>query len=485
MSRRMIAHAARARRHQAAQPAADAVGPVASGVTVDNVGPSSARVTWDLSEPATGWVEYGLTTGYGSETTRELTLGYSHHAQTISGLAAGTLYHYRVRGADGAGNAYTGTDGTFTTSASVAPPVALFGGIAMQTLNNFRIGWGGITHGSQAFVAERSLVVTSIRIYGQGGSGYGAGTGGIYDCRIYPDDGSGQPNLNATPLASVSGVSGWAGSSGNTPGKLITFAGGGTALVAGTVYHFVMIHTGSTANYTSMNCIRNPSASPPFQRWPNALHHRFQYRQNGTWNVVAAHVLVHEVKYSDGWSHGNGYMEIGFQGTIPSIVGQIQASSNRMVRQSFVMVGNADALSAGVCLQKASGSTGALTLALRASGAGRGTLLDSFAIAASAVPTGSMDGLDYGSSKDWVGGEFPTTPAVTNGTTYRLEASTTGNSDFRIWPIRNGSRAGYGYSADMAGLWPTGQVQYSTDGGANWSNFSGNDDDLPAWLEVG
>jgi hypothetical protein len=37
----------------------------------------------------------------------------------------------------------------------------------------------------------------------------------------------------------------------------------------------------------------------------------------------------------------------------------------------------------------------------------------------------------------------------------------------------------------MAGLWPTGQVQYSTDGGANWSNFSGNDDDLPAWLEVG
>src|SRR5439155_16354498 len=40
------------------------------------------------------------------------------HSDTLSGLTPGTLYHYRVRSRDAAGNLANSADGTFTTAAS-------------------------------------------------------------------------------------------------------------------------------------------------------------------------------------------------------------------------------------------------------------------------------------------------------------------------------------------------------------------------------
>jgi hypothetical protein len=48
------------------------------------------------------------------------------HTRTLSGLSAGTTYHYRVRSVDGAGNSATSGDATFTTSS--APPSGGGGG---------------------------------------------------------------------------------------------------------------------------------------------------------------------------------------------------------------------------------------------------------------------------------------------------------------------------------------------------------------------
>src|SRR5207249_7157472 len=63
-------------------------------------------------------VEYGVTTAYGKVTV--LTSGLvTSHSIGLSGLSASTVYHYRVKSRDAAGNPATSADVTFTTA---APP---------------------------------------------------------------------------------------------------------------------------------------------------------------------------------------------------------------------------------------------------------------------------------------------------------------------------------------------------------------------------
>src|SRR2546422_4299700 len=67
-----------------------------------NVGPYGATITWTTNEASDSQVEYGPTTAYGRSTARNASLVTSH-PQTLSGLTAGTLYHYRVKSQDAAG----------------------------------------------------------------------------------------------------------------------------------------------------------------------------------------------------------------------------------------------------------------------------------------------------------------------------------------------------------------------------------------------
>jgi hypothetical protein len=88
---------------------------VISGVGAGSITASAATVSWTTDEPATTQVEYGTTTAYGSATAPDGSLGTSH-SQALSGLTAGTVYHYRVKSADAAGNLATSPDATFTTA---------------------------------------------------------------------------------------------------------------------------------------------------------------------------------------------------------------------------------------------------------------------------------------------------------------------------------------------------------------------------------
>ena len=101
---------------------ADTTAPIASAVGVSGVGQGSATVSWTTNEAADTQVEYGLTASYGATTALSATLTTAHSAP-LSGLAAGTLYHYRVRSKDAAGNLGVSADATFTTAAA-APVVA-------------------------------------------------------------------------------------------------------------------------------------------------------------------------------------------------------------------------------------------------------------------------------------------------------------------------------------------------------------------------
>jgi VCBS repeat protein/purple acid phosphatase-like protein len=94
-------------------------GPVISGVSASGVTSSGATITWTTSTASTSQVDYGTTTAYGSSTALDTTM-VTAHSQTLSGLTAGTLYHYRVKSQDAGGNLTVSGDYTFTTTAGGA-----------------------------------------------------------------------------------------------------------------------------------------------------------------------------------------------------------------------------------------------------------------------------------------------------------------------------------------------------------------------------
>ncbi len=102
--------------------AADATAPLLQGIGVTQITVNSAVVAWGTDELATSHVQYGTTTSYG-QTTPLYGLALTHKV-TLAGLSAGTLYHYRVKSLDGAGNLATSADLTFTTTGGAADATA-------------------------------------------------------------------------------------------------------------------------------------------------------------------------------------------------------------------------------------------------------------------------------------------------------------------------------------------------------------------------
>jgi hypothetical protein len=78
---------------------------------------AAAYITWNTDVAGTSQVSYGTTLSYGNSTSLNSNL-VTYHAQTITGLAAGTTYHYQVVSTDGSGNTVYSPDQTFTTLAA-------------------------------------------------------------------------------------------------------------------------------------------------------------------------------------------------------------------------------------------------------------------------------------------------------------------------------------------------------------------------------
>jgi hypothetical protein len=93
----------------------DTTAPVISSISTSGVGENAATVSWTTDEPADTVVEYGTTTAYGSATPLSAPLVKAHSA-VLTGLSPGTVYHYRVKSRDGAGNLAVSDDQTFTTA---------------------------------------------------------------------------------------------------------------------------------------------------------------------------------------------------------------------------------------------------------------------------------------------------------------------------------------------------------------------------------
>jgi hypothetical protein len=95
----------------------DTVPPVISNVVASAITSSSATISWNTNEPADSQVEYGVTSAYGSATSLN-SAQVTTHSLTLSALTPLTLYHYRVKSKDAAGNPAVSGDSTFTTSAN-------------------------------------------------------------------------------------------------------------------------------------------------------------------------------------------------------------------------------------------------------------------------------------------------------------------------------------------------------------------------------
>ena len=126
-------------------PTSDTTPPVISSVSTGSITSTSATIAWTTDEASDTQVEYGLTSSYGSQTTLNTSLVISH-SQSLSSLTPNTVYNYRVKSRDSAGNLSTSGNFTFTTAA--AAPVTYSLTVSKSGTGSGTVSGGSINCGS-------------------------------------------------------------------------------------------------------------------------------------------------------------------------------------------------------------------------------------------------------------------------------------------------------------------------------------------------
>jgi hypothetical protein len=120
----------------------DTAAPVITAVSSSNISSSGATIRWTTNEPADTQVDYGPTASYGSSSPLD-TAAVTSHSVDLSGLSPGTLYHYRARSRDAAGNMAATGDFSFTTQEARDGRPAVISGVASSdvTATGAIISW--------------------------------------------------------------------------------------------------------------------------------------------------------------------------------------------------------------------------------------------------------------------------------------------------------------------------------------------------------
>ena len=134
----------------------DTTPPVISNVVASPQG-NSATITWTTNEVSNSRVDYGTAPDSLTSTVSDGS-NVTSHSITLSGLAAGTTYYYRVRSADPAGNASFSPPTTDPPATFVTP----MGALTDTTAANFTAGQGdGGTYVGEAGDGEVLLAPTA------------------------------------------------------------------------------------------------------------------------------------------------------------------------------------------------------------------------------------------------------------------------------------------------------------------------------------
>src|SRR5574341_1140943 len=219
--------------------AADTTPPVLSNIAAVSVTSSGATITWTTNEASTTQVNYGTTTAYGASTALNSSL-FTAHSATLSGLQPATVYHFRVRSADAAGNLALSGDTTFTTLAApdTTPPalsnvtsgsVSSAGATITWTTNEAsttQVNYGTTT----AYGASTALNSSLVTAHSAGLSGLQAAT--VYHFRVRSADAAGNLALSgdatfttlAAPDTTPPTISGVVASSTGATSTVITWS---------------------------------------------------------------------------------------------------------------------------------------------------------------------------------------------------------------------------------------------------------------------
>jgi hypothetical protein len=84
------------------------------GCKAGTIGSTTATIFWNTYKPATTQLIYGKTTAYGQNSDLDKTMALSHTVN-LTHLQPGTIYHFRTKSVDSAGNVGSMHDLTFTT----------------------------------------------------------------------------------------------------------------------------------------------------------------------------------------------------------------------------------------------------------------------------------------------------------------------------------------------------------------------------------
>jgi hypothetical protein len=137
---------------------ADTTPPTISNIQVTGITVSGATILWNTNESSNSQVEYGTTLcpcSLNSPLNSTLTTA---HTVVLTGLSAGTTYHYRVKSRDAAGNLGTSNDATFTTTSNPPPPPPT--GVATCHEAEAGVLAGGLDGDSDSTASNRSSVAT-------------------------------------------------------------------------------------------------------------------------------------------------------------------------------------------------------------------------------------------------------------------------------------------------------------------------------------
>ena len=177
--------------------------PVIGSVSSSGVTQTAANVSWTTDKVSHSQVEYGLSSGYGALTAQSSTAGTSH-AVALSGLSAGTLYHYRVKSLDSA-TGLTGVSGDYTFTTPAAPTAPAISGVSASGLTQTTAAIAWTTDKASAGQVEYGLSTAYGALTPQSAAGTshsvalsGLAAGTLYHFRVKSYDA-------ATGLTGVSG----------------------------------------------------------------------------------------------------------------------------------------------------------------------------------------------------------------------------------------------------------------------------------------
>lgn len=320
-----------------------------------------------------------------------------------------------------------------------------------DALNNVRLGpWG--LQADYRFLANHTGTVSKVHFYvisSSSKSGYSAGNGGKVYVRLETDDGTSAHRPSGHVLGAYtinSPIGDFFPTVSLSPAPKLT---------SGVLYHLVFTNTGydPSANYVSVDDLYMYHPLSPMQPTFSNLDCATLIRTSSeNWYVYSYNTPIFQIAYSDGYTLGQGYMEVWPEA--PQVIGGSHA-----VRETFTVSGWTRTVSSfGIRVARTSGSS---SLVVRLETA-NGTVVEQGYIPASSIPLSSTSSPNY----VWARYKFAAIRALYAGDTYHVDLEASSGTTYQVYPIRKGSAYGFAKGS----YFPDGYAQFKS--GSSWVGWT-------------